>query len=170
MSTRVFWLPAIVALLGNLEIGSISAAFARGGGGAGIGIPRSPAHASPVFRSGRFGTPRLVAGHSGFHPNGFSHGGFHRDGFGHDNEAFNPGVAGFWPYSWWPTDTTPAQYAPAVPSEPQVIVIADSHYTQPRVVPSSSPGDPPDYGYVAGCHAIPNGYHCDAPRPEASAH
>jgi hypothetical protein len=26
----------------------------------------------------------------------------------------------------------------------------------------------PDYGYVAGCHAIPNGYHCDFPHDQAA--
>jgi hypothetical protein len=50
---------------------------------------------------------------------------------------------------------------------PQVIVISGSNYAQGPMAPA--PGDPPDYSYVPGCHAIPNGYHCDTPRPEAPA-
>jgi hypothetical protein len=156
MGERVFWLPMIAAILGLLGTGSMSPALARGGGGgSGIGISRFPAgfpaRVSPVFRSGRIGIPRIVAGHGGIRSNAFRRG----------TPFFNQGLAGIWPYPWWPTDTTPAQVGTAgAPSEPQVIVISGSNYAPGRIAPP--PGDPPDYGYVPGCHAIPNGYHCDA--------
>jgi hypothetical protein len=166
MGQRVFWLPMIAVILGLLGPGIMSPAFARGGGGAhGIGIARVPARVSPIFRSGRIGTPGVTRGLGGVQNDVFRRGA----GFG------NPGLAGIWPYPWWPIDTTqgwpidttPAQVGTAVPSEPQVIVISSSNHAQGRTAPP--PGDPPDYSYVPGCHAIPNGYHCDAPGHEAPA-
>jgi hypothetical protein len=158
MGERVFWLPMIAAILGLLGTGSMAPAVARGGGGGhGIGIARFPARVSPVFRLGRIRTPGFVAGRDRVRNDVFRRG-----------DAFrNSGLAGIWPYPWWPYDTTPADVGTAVPSEPHVIVISDSNYTQGRIAPT--PGDPPDYSYIPGCHAIPNGYHCDAPRPEAPA-
>ena len=159
MSERVFWLPMIAVILGLLGTGSMAPAFARGGGGAhGIGIARFPARVSPIFRSGRIGIPGVIGGLGGFQNNGFRGGTARR----------NPGLAGIWPIiPRWPIDTTQAQVGTAIPSEPQVIVISSSNYAQGRIAPA--PGDPPDYSYVPGCHAIPNGYHCDAPRHEAPA-
>jgi hypothetical protein len=170
MSERVFWLPMIAVILGLLGTGSMAPAFARGGGGGGgahgIGIARSPARVSPIFRSGRIGIPGVTGGLGGFQNNVFRGGTARR----------NSGLAGIWPYPWWPIDTTEgwpidtttAQVGTAVPSEPQVIVISGSNYAQGRIAPA--PGDPPDYSYIPGCHAIPNGYHCDAPGHEAPAH
>lgn len=165
MSERVFWLPLIAVILGLLGTGSMAPAFARGGGGAhGIGVARFPARVSPIFRTGRIGIPGVIGGLGGVQNNGFRGG----------TALRNPGLAGFWPYPWWPIDTTQgwpidtqAQVGTAIPSEPQVIVISSSNYAQGRIAPT--PGDPPDYSYVAGCHAIPNGYHCDVPRHEAPA-
>ncbi len=168
MSERVFWLPMIAVILGLLGTGSMAPAFARGGGGGGgahgIGIARFPARVSPIFRSGRIGNPGVIGGLGGFQNNIFRGGVARR----------NPGLAGIWPYPWWPIDTTQgwpidatqSQVGTAVPSEPQVIVISGSNYGQGHS--AQAPGDPPDYSYVPGCHAIPNGYHCDAPRHEAS--
>jgi hypothetical protein len=169
MGARVFWLPMIVVTLSLLGAGITSPTFARGSGGAhGIGIARSSARVSPIFRSGRIGTPGLVAGLRGVQNGVFRRGAAFR----------NTGLAGIWPYPWWPTDTMaypwwptdtmmPAEVGTAVPSEPQVIVISSPNYAQGHI--ATTPGDPPDYSYVAGCHAIPNGYHCDAPGQEAPA-
>jgi hypothetical protein len=56
-------------------------------------------------------------------------------------------------------DTPPIQSA--VPATPPVIVMSGL----PNGVPERrAPETPPDYGYVAGCRAIPNGYHCDIPQ------
>jgi len=62
----------------------------------------------------------------------------------------------WWP-DWWPGGSQIEEYSPAPepPSQPQVIVIhADN------IAPSVAEAAPDD-GYVPGCHAIPNGYHCD---------
>ena len=62
-----------------------------------------------------------------------------------------------WPYGLdTPIEAPPA--AQAVPSQPEVLVIAGSHGDLPE---NMTPQNPPDYSYVTGCHAIPNGYHCD---------
>ena len=53
-------------------------------------------------------------------------------------------------------DTAPIQSPAAEPVRPEVIVMP---------VPTAPHQAPPqaslDFSYVAGCHAIPNGYHCD---------
>jgi hypothetical protein len=167
MGERVFSLPTIAVILGLLGTGDMSPALARGGGGGahGIGVARFPSRVSPIFRSRQIGIPGLIGGLGGIQNNVFRGGTARR----------NSGLAGFWPYPWWPIDTTEgwpidttqAQVGTAAPSEPQVIVVSGSNYAQERIAPT--PGDPPDYSYVPGCHAIPNGYHCDAPRHEAPA-
>jgi hypothetical protein len=65
--------------------------------------------------------------------------------------------AAIWPYGL--DSPIQAPYAAeAVPLQPEVLVIAGSHGDLPE---NTTPQTPPDYSYVAGCHAIPNGYHCD---------
>lgn len=71
-----------------------------------------------------------------------------------------------WPY--WPLlDTAPlntTQTDPDVPSDPYVIVMSNVPGRAPN---ATVPAAPLDYSY-AGCHAIPNGYHCDSPRNQAT--
>jgi hypothetical protein len=67
-----------------------------------------------------------------------------------------------WPY-WSFVGTTPID-TPPIQSElapiPPVIVMPGL----PNGVPEpQAPEAPLDYGYVEGCRAIPNGYHCDTP-------
>jgi hypothetical protein len=71
------------------------------------------------------------------------------------------------PITIWPDSsfvgTTPTDISP-IQSElapiPPVIVMSGL----PNGVPEPQAREtPPDYGYVAGCRAIPNGYHCDTP-------
>jgi hypothetical protein len=71
------------------------------------------------------------------------------------------------PITIWPDSsfvgTTPIDITP-IHSElapiPPVIVMSGF----PNGVPEpQAPETPPDYGYVAGCRAFPNGYHCDTP-------
>ncbi len=114
MGERVFWLPTIAVILGLLGPGSMSPAFARGGGGGGggghgIGISRFSARVSPVFRSGRIGTPGVTGGLGGFQNNVFRGATARR----------NQGLAGIWPYPWWPIDTTPAHAARSGPRYPR---------------------------------------------------
>jgi hypothetical protein len=69
-------------------------------------------------------------------------------------------VGGIWPDFWWP-DTpvvqapTPTDGASQTQLQPQIIVV----HTDTPAHAASEP--PPDFSYVAGCRAIPNGYHCD---------
>jgi hypothetical protein len=77
------------------------------------------------------------------------------------------------PITIWPflsfVGTTPIDIPPIqseVPPAPPIIVMSGL----PNGVPKpQAPEDPPDYGYVAGCRAIPNGYHCDTPHNGAAA-
>jgi hypothetical protein len=64
-----------------------------------------------------------------------------------------------WPYSSY-IDTTPIEASPIedeVSSDPYIIVISNLLDRGPHRTALETPSD---YGY-AGCHAIPNGYHCD---------
>jgi hypothetical protein len=84
----------------------------------------------------------------------------------HHAQSENGLQAVIWPY-WPPDDTGPLetpQIESAVPSDPYVIVVSNSPDRAPQ---RAAPEVPPDYSY-AGCHAIPNGYHCDIPRNEVA--
>ena len=72
-------------------------------------------------------------------------------------QAFAPTGVLFGGDWWWPDMGQAEAYAPPpdAPVQPEVIFI-QSDNKQPRVAEAT-----PDYGYIAGCHAIPNGYHCD---------
>ena len=54
-------------------------------------------------------------------------------------------------------------------SRPEVIVISR---TQSDAPPPEAPAAAVHvyYGYAPGCHAIPNGYHCDPPKTEDGTH
>lgn len=73
------------------------------------------------------------------------------------DQAFKPSV-GLFDDTWWPDVTEVVTYAspPEEPVQPQIVIIQRDK-TESKLAEA-----PPDYGYVAGCHAIPNGYHCDA--------
>jgi hypothetical protein len=45
-------------------------------------------------------------------------------------------------------------------------VVAISRSTSDVPEPTTAPAMPPDYSYVPGCVAIPNGYHCKTPPKE----
>ncbi len=72
-----------------------------------------------------------------------------------------------WPYSP-PIEMTPTEMPldeNELSTTPQVIVMSGWSDRAPEC---SAPGAPQDYGYVAGCRAILNGYHCDVPHNEAA--
>ena len=54
------------------------------------------------------------------------------------------------------TATQSVQQAQDAPPQPQVVVIRSDGNGRMTTAEAA-----PDYGYVQGCHAIPNGYHCD---------
>jgi len=57
-----------------------------------------------------------------------------------------------------PTEMEGPLTEPQAAAEPEVIIIGSRNALQEKTAPET----PPDYSY-AGCHAIPNGYHCDLP-------
>ena len=71
-------------------------------------------------------------------------------------------IGGIWPGFWWP-DATQAVAAPTIDAtaqpqlQPQVIIMQSDKAAHTASEPA------PDFGYIPGCHAIPNGYHCDTP-------
>jgi hypothetical protein len=76
--------------------------------------------------------------------------------------------ATLWPYAPYYIDSTPTEASPSVSEtlpEPQIIILSDASHARPE---RATPETRPDFGYVAGCRAIPNGYHCDSPRDETA--
>jgi hypothetical protein len=73
-----------------------------------------------------------------------------------------------WPYSPY-TDTAPMDVpltqSEVLPSPPVILMSGLSSGGLDRTGPETRP----DFSYVAGCHAIPNGYHCNTPHKEAMA-
>jgi hypothetical protein len=184
MSGRILWFSAAVLLVLLGAAGNESASARNGGGGGGGGFGRtgramvSRGHLSRgALRSDIVGARSIarnlgVQNSSGFGPNGF---GFNQNGFGFGSNGFGFGGNGFvrgsqtgiWPF--WPYfDTSPIDGAPVAnsdPADPFVIVMSG----QPDRASERATADaPPDYSYVAGCHAIPNGYHCDLPHNQAT--
>jgi hypothetical protein len=96
------------------------------------------------------GTPRF-AGHNAFQS----------DRFGRRGAPRNRESLLIWPYSSI-DGAIPVEVPVAgseVSSDPQVIMIPGPAGGAPG---QTAPEAPADYSYVPGCHAIPNGYHCDA--------
>lgn len=156
MNHRYFWLPAI-ATLGLCAAGGITPVSARGGGH-GIGIssyprtlsvpaPRVSAHDGAV-------TPRVFVGRSDLRS---------RRG----NQIENGWPVGLWPYgsTWYPAPLETSAGGDDMPANPQVIVVSGLITNAPE---RTAPQAPADYSYVPGCHAIPNGYHCDVARKDTA--
>jgi hypothetical protein len=160
MCVRMVWLPAIALMA---AVGTSGPAAARGGGGGGLGFaaPHAAFAARAPFATGRFhaGTRRIARGP-------FIRGPFIRGGdFGRGRGvARNIGPVVAWPYLW------------SLDAGPQVIQMpgSDPPSAQPLIIAagpppqSYGPAPLPDFSYVAGCHAIPGGYHCDPPQPAAA--
>jgi hypothetical protein len=165
MGKRVFLL-LVIAILSIVGMGSMTSASARGGGSRGGFIAsRSAAHTSVLFSQRRFFAQGGFFSTGGFLAAGaFTGVGRFQNGFSRRNGQFgNYGWLGDWPYAWWPMDTTSPQVVTEAPSRPEVIVISGANDGRGRAVAED------DYSYVAGCHAIPNGYHCDPPRQQAQS-
>jgi hypothetical protein len=151
MRRRLFWLLAF-AVSGVVGTAGMAPALARGGAtGVVAAGPRSFAHAPFARPQFRGGFPRAVVAGRG------------NQGFNLQNDLLRRG-AGLgaivaWPYLW-SLDPAPEQISLAgddPPAAPQVIVVSGSPGGAP------APAAPLDFSYVAGCHAIPGGYHCDPP-------
>jgi hypothetical protein len=81
-----------------------------------------------------------------------------RRGRGPFENGFPIGAWTYWPY----IDTVSSQ-APAAPT----VIVASA---APTPASQQKPSDQlPDYSYIPGCHAIPNGYHCDTTQKPAAS-
>jgi hypothetical protein len=173
MSERILWFP-VIAILIFFGTGTSVPALARDANGIGVaGRPFvSPMHAPrpsivrvPPSIRGRVVAPHIIARKFGVQ-NGFR--------FDHNARLLRGPPIAISPFSpFFGTafspffGTVPIQVplvASDAPSSPVVIVMSGFSDRAPE---RAAPETPPDYGYVAGCHAIPNGYHCDIPPTEA---
>jgi hypothetical protein len=155
MRKRISWLPAI-AMLGVLS----TPAFARGGAG---GSGTAPASSAFFVHGSAYGARTFARNHvarritvpnSAFIARNF---GIRNDlRFRQRNQLQDVWPIGAWPYSW-PMDTAPVTVDGGL-ANPSVIVISAAPSSAPE---RTGPQTPPDYSYVPGCHAVPNGYHCD---------
>jgi len=157
---------AIAVFLGMMTVAS-QAPARSGSGGFSAGTARYGFH-----NTGHIGSHH--SGHVGFHragPIARFHGprGLGKRVFGaemrrHRHRAavlgYPPGAWLGWPYAWWPSPTVMPEPEPPVVHPEVIIIKADG---RGQVLPEN----PPDDSYVPGCHAIPNGYHCD---PTVAAH
>jgi hypothetical protein len=185
MIERIFWLPAIV-MLGLFAAGDHSLALAKGGGHAGsvrgfgvqrLGVQRPGARGLGVRGSGAVAfqpapfvrvPPRLIRDNVAPRavPRQYIVG---NDRLLRRGDRFeNDWPIGIWPF--WPGFDAIPMVAPSNasddPANPPVIVVSGSPNDAPERMASATL---PDYSYVAGCHAIPNGYHCDVPHDAAAA-
>lgn len=137
---------AVVCLLGA---GDISTASARSVQGA-VFRP-APAARGLILTPGRgVASPRIASTRP--------HDGISRRGeFGRGLPVLG------WPY--FPAfDAYPLSDSSAAP-QPQVIVVSGGAGGA-----AADPRPQADYSFVAGCRAIPNGYHCDPPQHDDTAH
>jgi len=166
---RVLRYSIVPVLLGLLAIPQADARGGGGGGGGGFG---------GGFRAGGFvgihiGAPgvALRAGngaivrrlgfvrHQSLAP--FAARGFPRQFARNNFQNGFPAWGGGWGWpvgDWWLDGYAyqPVQQAQEPPVQPQVIVIRSDGDGRMHTAETA-----PDYGYIEGCHAIPNGYHCD---------
>jgi hypothetical protein len=185
MSERIFWFPAIV-MLGLFGAGGSAPALAKGGGHGGAihggSIHGGSIHGLGVVGSGvhRFGAPVLRSAPVARVPSSLLRDNLapsvvpRQYSIGNDlllrrGDRFeNAWPIGIWPF--WPDSDAIPMVVPSSGGDgrasPSVIVVSGSPNGAPERTASATLSD---YSYVAGCHAIPNGYHCDVPH-DAAAH
>lgn len=158
MGERTRWLP-VIAILSLTGTGMIAPALARDSVGM-AGFPSEfSMHTARPFMRNMVVTPHVAARNTDVR-NDLR--------FRRDTQLQNGLPITIWPYSSF-TDTTPMDVPPSrneVPVSPSILVMSGL----PNGVPDRAvPETPPDYGYIVGCRAIPNGYHCDTPHNAAVA-
>ena len=145
MSRRGLWLP-LIAVACLFGIAATSPASGRGSG-AGSGFAGHGSRAS--FHS------RIATAHIILRSNGVVVG---RGRFGLAQPLANLSAGiGIASYPWFFGTGSGVIASEAIP-DPYVIVVS-----QPYPVPVRTPPAPQSDVAVGGCHAIPNGYHCDVP-------
>jgi hypothetical protein len=123
-------------------MGASAPAWAWRGASAAGGQAFTARSSGPEWQAG------IRSGRSGYGQYGFGHNRFRSQGNGYSGS-----------YPWYPWDFGPPDsWSPAEPSRPEVIVLSNPQppAADPQVLhPSAEPG------YIPGCHAILNGFHCD---------
>lgn len=155
MSERSRWFP-LITILSLLATGVLAPAVARDSVNT-FGMARFPStfstHMARAPIRANTVTPRALARHVAI---------WHDLHIHRHTQLRNGLPVVTWPYSSSvaaiPMDVPPVQNEG--PSNPQVIVMSQ---LPNRALEQTAPETPPDYGYIAGCRAIPNGYHCDIP-------
>jgi hypothetical protein len=137
----------VVAIPSLIGIAAMSPAFGRGGA---AGFSSRPSvHVRSPMRIGSI-VPRTIVRAGRVQ----AYGRAYNLGRGRDS------LAALWPY-WWFLGSTPFDASPVesgVAPDPYIIVISGQPHDPSGTTTSAKL---PDYGYVSGCYAIPNGYHCD---------
>ena len=158
MRVRMFWSLAI-AIQCLLWTGGITPAIARGGAGQVVG-------ARVMGHGGVWGNPRLpYDGQLRYRMdyNKWQYGYYDNWPYRSYNQWQYGGAGGVWPSGPYTSADFPA-IQDQTPVSPEVIILSNS--PQVGFPPSPPPpAIPMDFGYVPGCRAIPNGYHCDPVRP-----
>jgi hypothetical protein len=160
MSERAYWV-FVIAVLSFLGASVVAPALARGGVNTGMVGFRSgfAIHtARPSMRS-RVVIRHIFAGHADIQ-NDLR--------FRRRTQTQSGLPITIWPYSPF-TDTAhmdvPLTQSEVPASSPVILMSGLSNDGPDRTGPET----PLDFSYVAGCHAIPNGYHCNTPHKEAVA-
>jgi hypothetical protein len=126
---------------------------ARGGGFRGVAVFRGGASvaAAANIRRNRVNTLNFARQ---IHGDGL---GFRRS-LGHNR--FQNGIPLGWPVgNWWPGYGYSADQQPVEgPAQPEIFIIHTDGQGRTQTAEAAA-----DFSYVKGCHAIPNGYHCDLP-------
>lgn len=165
-SLRFFVLIVLCSCLAVLQ------AEARGGGGGGavgghaggsFGAPGGGSRGVPGFHRGS-----RVAAAVNIRSNRVNTLNFarqnHGDGFGFRRSfvrnRFQSGIPLGWPIgNWWPGyGYSTVQQTAEGPPEPEIYIIHTDGQGRTQTAEAAA-----DLSYVKGCHAIPNGYHCDLP-------
>ena len=150
MCEQMAWMPMVIALF-VVGLGGVSPVWARQG----FNTVDMPAiRTSPPMN---FAEPSKRQ-RSNLHNQGMA--------IGHDLRFHgHPRSQGTLPVLIWPYDPYFESYSPTTaatgtePSpEPQIIVMPSSPQPQGTAAQETRL----DFSYVGGCHAIPNGYHCDS--------
>ena len=145
MYKRIIW-PLAIVIPCFFGMGGITPAWAWGGGG-----PAGQTHGGgDAGGLGGHQNPRQCQSQYGQWSYGRSR--YGRSQYGMSNGA--------WPYGPY-IGATESMVPDGAPVQPQVVVLTNA--PQPAPAPATAPV-PMDLGYVPGCRAIPNGYHCDPPR------
>lgn len=140
-----------------LGVAALRPAEARSVGGAsgGRGIAAFSTRAGPVAH----GLPSFVR-RPQLSSNRLLHPPLHEHQFARTIPMTIPWWGSIRPGDWWPGyGYQLPQQVQASSAQPQITIIGGG--SEGRV--AETPETTPDYSYVPGCHAIPNGYHCDVP-------